>query len=144
VSAAARRTKRPSEFIGRAPLGYRNVRTVKTTYIELDKVASPFVREAFKLASRGISLTRVLAIITAKGLKTRTGRSLDPSALRKLLSNPVYSGVIRYGEALFPGTHPPLVSKDEFQRVQAWLGDQPPKAGNCGIQPSLNQEQNPG
>lgn len=68
--------------------------------------------------------------LDGKGLLARTrcipGRKesepLQKDSIRRILTNVFYSGVVPYygskGEELFPGKHPALVDKDEFERVQ--------------------------
>ncbi len=75
-----------------------------------------------------LTLTRILRTADEEwGFRTRKtrrkgGRPVGQSTLYKLLSNPFYYGlIVRAGEA-FPGLHKPMISRDEFERVQGFLG----------------------
>jgi len=54
--------------------------------------------------------------------KRRGGGPLLRGQLYKVLTDPFYSGTIRYNGELHPGKHEPMVSKEEFDRVQNILG----------------------
>ena len=43
------------------------------------------------------------------------------SSIYKILSNPFYAGVILWGGQTYPGKHEPVVSIDEFERIQPRL-----------------------
>jgi site-specific DNA recombinase len=118
LAAKARRGECP----GCAPTGYRNVRTGQGTRVEIDPHLGPLVREAFYLAGRrGLSLRKVLAELTPKGLMSRRGQPMGPSALRNILTNPFYVGMLRYKGQLAPGRHEPLVTPSCFDRVRRRL-----------------------
>lgn len=58
--------------------------------------------------------------------KSTGGKTPSISAIYKLLSNPFYCGLIRWKSELLPGIHKPIVTKVEFERVQALIhGTQP-------------------
>ena len=76
----------------------------------------------------GRSPVEVLQAATEEwGLRTRKhrrtgGKPLGRSNFYVMLSNPFYYGLlVRNGES-YPGSHPPMVSQDEFERVQELLG----------------------
>ena len=49
------------------------------------------------------------------------GRPLDENQLQKLLTNPYYTGVVRFQGATYPGRHQPLIDSETFDHVQAVL-----------------------
>ncbi len=59
--------------------------------------------------------------MTERGLLSKNGKPLSPSNLHKLLTNPVYKGMIAWHGELFPGEHPALVSAEIWDRVQEVL-----------------------
>ena len=125
-------------FVGRAPLGYYNVRSGYGASIEVDPTRAPLIREAFILASRGVAPRQVtLTTITAKGLRTRRGNSLALSDLLRILTNPIYKGSIRFGEVFVTGVHLPLVSGKQFQSAQRFLAQYSTgrqRAAKAGVQ----------
>ena len=116
--------------LGRAPLGYMNVREryegreVRT--VAIDPERAPFVTLAFELyATSEYSLERLADELTARGLQTRPGRypagPVSDSKLGVMLRDRYYLGIVTYKGAEYSGRHPALVSQELFDRVQAIL-----------------------
>jgi site-specific DNA recombinase len=108
-------------FPGCPPVGYVNdgVRGRRGIAVAPD---GWLVSYAFELADRqDLSLRQLLDRMTTKGLRSRRGKSLGPSAFWHLLTNPFYTGWLRYDGQLIKGVHEPLVSKQRFARVQEKL-----------------------
>jgi len=57
---------------------------------------------------------------TKKGI-TREGAEWDRVTLRRVLSDPVYTGKMKLGDDVFPGEHEGIVPKAIFEKVQALL-----------------------
>jgi len=102
-----------------APIGYLNP---GSTSKPVDPVKGPLVREAFLLYATGKhSLVSLLDVMTKKGLTTRSGRPLTVSRLHSILTHPFYYGHIKIKDYSVMGTHEPLITKAEFDKVQAIL-----------------------
>ena len=115
--------------LGKAPLGYMNVRArdengreVRT--IALDEERAPLVRLAFTEYATGQWTARGLA----EHLNNR-GLTIPPTArkpanpvsvrlLQTLLRNPYYKGVISFQGVEYAGAHEPLVDAATWQTVQ--------------------------
>lgn len=116
---------------GRAPIGYLNTKTQergKNTILP-DPERFHLVRKAFDLQLTGAYLPReILKIMNDEwGFRTpKCGRSggvpLSLPGLYKVLSNPFYSGVFQYCGKWHQGAHKPMLTPDEFDRVQQLLG----------------------
>ncbi len=116
---------------GRAPIGYLNVRKMvdgqEVRTVEIDDERAPFVRHAFEAFSTGsYTLDSLVAELTAMGLTTRpTAKQpaipLNRAHLSKMLHNPYYIGIVRWGGAEYAGRHEPLVSAELFERVREIL-----------------------
>ena len=109
-----------------APLGYLNEPTTKT--IVRDPVHFPLIRRMFELMLTGSCTPRQIAIIASDEWGFRTPRRkriggvpLAMSSVYHLLNNPFYCGVILWDGQEFPGRHEPVVTPDEFIRVQQML-----------------------
>lgn len=108
-----------------APTGYLNEPAQKT--IIPDPERFPLVRRMFELALTGNYSTREIAQQTRQwGLTTLQrkrmgGNNLSPSVVHHMLTNPFYSGIIVWNGQSYPGAHTPLVTADEFDRVQNLL-----------------------
>ena len=110
-----------------APLGYLNDRETKT--IVKDPVRFPLVRRMFELMLTGTYGPKAIALMardewgfTTLKKKRVGGKPLSLSSIYHVFSNPFYAGMIRWGGQVYPGKHEPLVTIDEFERVQSLLG----------------------
>lgn len=107
---------------GYPPLGYRKV----NGELVPDEPYASCVRKAFELADEQHLPTRPLARqLSELGFRTQTGRKITKSKVHALLINPIYSGVIHWKEQMFNGSHPAVVDKARFRRVQDWLNRRP-------------------
>ncbi len=116
---------------GLAPEGYLNDLRLEKGQRTLitDKKRSPVLRKAFDMMLTGAySAQQVLDIVNNEwGYTTRKkhklgGGSLTRSVWYKMLTNPFYAGVITYNGKESPGKHKPLITLDEFNRIQEVLG----------------------
>lgn len=134
---------------GKPPLGYMNDLIHHT--IVPDQERFPIVQRIWHSILGGQAPVQVFARLSSWGLLTRRTRVLGNKMLTlsgfyRIITNPFYHGLItRKGEA-FPGKHLPMISKDEFDRVQEILGrpNRPPyrkhtypfvrliRCGECG------------
>lgn len=116
--AMAEKAKR-GELPGCAPVGYRNVWVSGEKSVMLDEKLAPLVRETFELAAEGShSLRKILEIMTEKGLVSRSGRKMSVSSLWGILTNPFYTGAMRYENGILAGKHQRLIDDDLFRRVR--------------------------
>jgi DNA invertase Pin-like site-specific DNA recombinase/predicted transcriptional regulator len=108
---------RRGEWPGWAPLGYLN--DYKDHKILVDPEKAPFVRKIFELYATGnYSLEEILREVRRWGLIGKAGKPVRKSTLAHLLRNPFYYGVMKFKNELFEASHPPLISKKLFDRVQ--------------------------
>jgi hypothetical protein len=119
---AMEKKARTGDFPGCAPVGYLNKTEGERKFVIVDEMKAPLVQEAFRIAADGdVSLRTILKTVTQQGLTSRNGKPLGVSALWKILTNPFYTGKIRYGDELLPGNHTSIVSEENFKRVQKVL-----------------------
>jgi len=120
VKRGLREKLRRGEWPGWAPLGYVN--EYKNHTIIPDPEKAPFVRKMFELYSTGnYSLEELLGELHRLGLVGKAGKPVRKGIIAHILRNPFYYGVMRFKGELFDGSHPPLVSKKLFDRVQEVL-----------------------
>ena len=110
-----------------APLGYRNDKETKT--IVRDPIHFPLIRSMYDLILTGAYSPKRIALIARDEWGFRTprkkrigGRPLAMSSVYQILTNPFYAGVIVWAGQTYPGKHEPVVTLDEFERVQVLLG----------------------
>ncbi len=139
---------------GLAPLGYLNNKFKEKGEKDIVKDPERFLllRKMWDLALSGYNPSQILKIATNNwGLRTRktkkTGdKPLSLSSIYKIFSNPFYYGWFEYKKQLYKGNHEPIITKEEFDKVQLLLRrkDAPRskehrfaytglmKCGNCG------------
>ena len=110
-----------------APLGYHNDKETKT--IVRDPLHFPLIRSMYDLMLTGAYSPKRIALIARDEWGFRTprkkrigGRPLAMSSVYQILTNPFYAGVIVWAGQTYPGKHDPVVTLDEFERVQTLLG----------------------
>jgi DNA invertase Pin-like site-specific DNA recombinase len=136
------------EYPSVAPVGYMNDTARKI--VVMDRREAPVVRRAFELYAKGDSrLEDIAAFLHKGGIKTKAtkrwqsegGKPFKRDQVSFMLSNPFYIGFFRYDGELYEGKHPPLISKQLFDKTQEALKarQKPPKnptnhpQGLCGL-----------
>ena len=115
---------------GVAPEGYLNdVRLEKgQRTLITDKKRAPLLRKAFEMMLTGSYTAQAVYNEMIKwGYTTRQkpkmgGQMISRSAWYKILANPFYAGIIVYNGKESPGKHKPIISLDEFNRIQELVG----------------------
>jgi site-specific DNA recombinase len=118
------------------PQGYRLV---------LNEDEAVQVRAIFQLYLQHQALLPVLQELEQRGWTNKQwttragrqcgGRPFAKTSLHRLLTNPVYTGKVRYKDEIHDGEHPALIDAEAFQRVQALLL----RNGRTGGAPVRNQ-----
>jgi site-specific DNA recombinase len=114
-----RRAKEGRWYAGRSPFGYLFSDEQRT--LVPDPVKAPVVRRIFDLYTR----KRLGTIAIARQLRDEDAPAPAAGwghpAVHWIISNPTYTGRIRWRDRLFDGVHEPLVDELTFQRAQAIL-----------------------
>ena len=137
---------------GTVPFGYRSSLeshggASKSKLVPHEREA-PIVKRAFELAARGQGAKLIASSLNAEGLRTRHGRHFQITGINNMLRNEAYVGTIvwnRYSKRLgtrqgrddsevirVPDCHIPLVDKDVFEEVQAFLTSRRPSVTHSG------------
>ncbi len=115
--------------VGRAPLGYRNHRTVDSEGREmrtviLDTERAPLVALGFNLYATGDwTISGLVDHLNQRGLTTTPtprmpSRPITEGLLHKVLTNPYYKGQTKFQGVHYDGRHEALVDGATWQRVQ--------------------------
>jgi hypothetical protein len=110
--------------IGHAPVGYYHDRKHKV--VVRDPVLFPMLQRAFKSVAAGLQDMRMLVgLVNSAGFRTKSGKPMDVQYMKKILRNPYYAGKIvntlDKDRPLKNGIHEPMVTMDEFEKIQATL-----------------------
>ena len=110
-----------------ANIGYLNDKENKT--IIKDPERFNLIRKMWDLMLTGnYTPPKILDIANNEwGLKTKKfkrigGNSLSRSAIYSIFTNPFYAGIIRHKDKEYQGSHEPMITLEEFDRVQMLLG----------------------
>lgn len=124
---------------GRAPFGYQIERVGKRSKLGINEDNAAIVRMMYSLAlNEGLGAQAVALRMNAAGL-TRDGKAWGKSSVSMILKNPSYMGERLFnqiksktGQAKDPSevvrvaSHPEIVSKEDFEKVQAMMKDRVP------------------
>jgi DNA invertase Pin-like site-specific DNA recombinase len=145
---------------GMAPIGYLNDKESKTIIADPERFS--LVQQMWQMMLTGAyTPLRIWEIATQDwGLRTLKrkrmgGKLICLSAVYKMLTNSFYAGVLAWEGKTFPGKHPPMVTIDDFDRVQQLLG-QPGRprqvrefaytgmirCGECGLSVTAEEKKN--
>lgn len=148
VRTALDTKKRSGQFIGStAPFGYRKSAENKNRLVP-DEMTAPYVRRVFTLFLGGLSLRATACALTREGIPTpsqaagsrRAATDWNETMVRRIVSNPTYIGELTQNRSrklsyklqkrkalpqqewiVVPGTHAPLVCKEDFAAAQRLL-----------------------
>jgi DNA invertase Pin-like site-specific DNA recombinase len=129
LSDNVRRGNREALLSGRWPgkpkLGYR--RNHETGALVPDPERFPLVQRLWQSVLGGVRPLEALRVardemcLTTQTWGRRGGHLLSKGELYRLLRSPFYAGtMVRKGES-YPGSHPPMVTVEEYEQVQALL-----------------------
>ncbi len=145
--------KRNGQFIGAAaPFGYRKSAENKNRLVP-DERTAPYVRRVFALFLGGLSLRATAHALTREGVPTpsqaaghrRAAADWSETMVRRIVTNPTYTGDLTQNRSrklnyklqkrqvlprqewiVVPGTHTPLVDKEDFAAAQRLLAKRSP------------------
>ena len=110
-----------------APLGYINDKGNKT--IIKDPERFNLVRKIWDLMLTGnYTPPKILSIankewgFTTRKFKRIGGKELSKSGIYRMLTNIFYAGIIDYNDRQYKGNHGPMITLEEYDRVQILLG----------------------
>lgn len=112
---------------GRAPLGYLNNKLEHTIYEDPERFA--LVRKMWDLMLTGNYTPQQIRQIANEEWGFRTpkrkrmgGGELASSTIYKMFTNVFYTGMFEWSGKLFSGNHKPMITMEEYDRVQVILG----------------------
>ncbi len=110
---------------GTVPLGYR----VENRKLVVDDAGAATVRRVFEGFAQIGSATKLLPVLHAEGLLTKTGRPFDKGAVYKLLTNRTFIGEAVHKGISYRGEHSAIVPQALWDRVHAILQESPRERG---------------
>ena len=103
---------------GLPPVGY--------DYTDGELIINPFdamqVREIYEMFLTGMPIRRICDNLEKRGLRHTHGKWIE-ATIRKVLSNDVYIGRVRFDGQSYQGTHDPIIDEETFHKAQRLLSD---------------------
>jgi DNA invertase Pin-like site-specific DNA recombinase len=115
--AQGRAVARGIHVASRTPTGYR--RREEDGRLEPDPAAIATIRELFRRRARGEGWTALARFLDVSGVRgPYSNAAWTPTAVAKMLRNPVYLGEARSGRHVNRAAHKPLVTRAEWEAAQ--------------------------
>lgn len=109
------------------PTGYKKgVDEEGNNILVIDEYGATKVKRIFDLYEQYHSVTKIQETLKEEGYSRRRF-----SSILQILKNRLYIGEVQYKGEYFPGVHEPIISKEQFDRVQALIARHP-KGKNAG------------
>lgn len=116
---------------GQPPYGY----DVKDKHLVMNEIEAKIVRKIFNYFEEFRSIRKVVIWLNDKGYLTKRGQSWPTATVKRILSSLVYTGYYTYGKRaggskfylpqdkwlIIKGDFKPIISKEQFNRVQALI-----------------------
>lgn len=109
----------------------------------LDETFAPIVRRIFDMYDQGMGTKAIASTLNNEGIKTNKGRNWSAARIGYILSNEIYTGDLVWNKTRVSdekivksdsndvirvkGTHPAIVDREQFERVQKRLKENNPK-----------------
>ena len=125
-------SKRKGMWVGGVPsLGY----DVVNRKLVINQAEAAIVKRMFTDYPKVGSTTMLVQQLRMEGVtskswisqtgKDRVGKLIDKGALYKILNNPIYVGDIRHKGVAYPGEHEAIITRGQWELVQATLASKP-------------------
>ena len=135
VKSAMRKRAITGEVLGRPPYGYKV--GPKRRLVIVPEEGS-VVRYIFRLYLKdGLGIRRIARRLNEEGLQTRRGGHWSMVTVRDILRNRAYIGTYSRFGVRVPASHAPLISPEDFQRVQERLDQRRTPTGRRVVSPFL-------
>jgi DNA invertase Pin-like site-specific DNA recombinase len=116
VRAAMRRKAVKGEVLGRPPYGYKVGNRRRLELVPEEAVVIRYIYRLYLQEEMGIRL--IARRLNEEGIRTRRGGNWSMVSIRDILRNRVYLGTYSRFGVRVPGSHPSLVTAEDFRRVQ--------------------------
>ena len=116
VRAAMRRKAVRGEVLGRPPYGYKVGNRRRLELVPEEAVVARYIFRLYLHEGLGIRL--IARRLNEEGLRTRRGGNWSMVSIRDILRNRVYLGTYSRFGVRVPGSHPALITPDDFRAVQ--------------------------
>jgi len=105
---------------GYTPFGYSYDKYAKT--LTPNEEEAPLIKEIFYLyVTKKMGAKSIATYLNKKGVRTRAGYPFSTSRIISIITNPIYTGKIRWDGKIYPGTHQAIIDEKTFNEAQTIL-----------------------
>jgi DNA invertase Pin-like site-specific DNA recombinase len=108
---------------GWAPLGY----DIRDRKLIINAAEAAHVRSIFERFARVGSVTKLIPILAAEGIKAKSGKPVEKGYLYRIITNPVYVGEAVHKGTSYAGEHKAIIDRALWKGVQGILRESPHK-----------------
>jgi site-specific DNA recombinase len=109
-------------------------------FVEIDNEIGT-IKKIYGMYLNGKSLGDISSWLEEEGIKTKKRGNWDKKTVSRILSNPIYCGLVEWEDIIVPGDHHAVISVEEFNRTQKLKhGKARRKGKNFVIGKSLGKE----
>lgn len=135
VRAAMRQKAIRGEVLGRAPYGYG---VGDKHRLEPIREEAALIRYMFRLYNReSLGIRLVARRLNEEGYRTRRGGNWSMVTIRDILRNRAYLGTYSRFGVRVPGSHPALITADDYRRAQERMSRRRTAGGKRAMNPFL-------
>jgi site-specific DNA recombinase len=135
VRAAMRRKAVRGEVLGRPPYGYQVGARRRLDIVPEEAVVVRYIYRLY--LQEGMGIRRIAGQLNAEGIPTRRHGNWSMVTVRDILRNRAYLGTYTRFGVKVPASHQPLVTVDDFNRVQDRLQSRATPERQRTVQPFL-------
>lgn len=106
------------------PIGYDYV----NGYLEINEYEAMQINEIADLFLENTPIRTIVRMVTEKGYKHKHG-VWEAKTVRRMLTNPVYIGMLQSKNGTKKGIHKPIMSKEKFDAIQVLMKERQEKYG---------------
>lgn len=108
------------------PIGYDY--SVEDDMLYINDYEAMQIREIVDLFLKDTPIKTIVRMMTQKGFKHKHGE-WEAKTVRRMLTNPVYIGMLQSKNGIYQGIHDPILDKDTFDEVQVLMQERKEKYG---------------
>ncbi len=91
------------------------------------------VKKIYEQYLNGKSLQEIVEWLNENGIATKKRKKWDKKTVSRILSNPIYCGLIEWEDILFRGEHEAIITIEEFNEVQRKKAEKAKRKGKLFI-----------
>ena len=97
--------------------GYRFC--AETKRLAIDEKEAPVVRQIWDwYTEHKWGSGKITQMLNLQGVPAKLGGEWNTTTIRKMMSNPLWSGQLRVEDKIVPGQHPAIISREQFELAQ--------------------------